>query len=64
MNPRTQTQNPRPLNSDMAHLLPVEQLISHEERERDRRSAKLVLLVFAVSGWVFFALGLVVVGCR
>ena len=49
---------------DIRHLLPVEQLIAHEERQRDQRSARLVLVIVAVMGWVFFAMALAVAGCR
>lgn len=64
MKHRTLNIEHRTPNADLSHLLPVERLISHEEREQERRSAKFVLLVFAVSGWLFFALALVITGCR
>lgn len=64
MKHRTLNTEPRTPNADMAHLLPVERLISHEERERDRRSRTLVLVVFGVTGWVFFVISLAISGCR
>lgn len=45
---------------DMRHLLPVEQIITSAEREADERCRRRVLTVFALTGWVFFALALAI----
>lgn len=45
-------------------LLPVDQLITREQRDAESRKRRMVLAVLAVTGWVFFALSVALSGCR
>ncbi len=49
---------------DIRALLPVDQLITQEQRIAEARSRRMVLVVLAVTGWVFFTLSLALSGCQ